>query len=393
MKNKYYTIILLGLINLISCKQSKSNEKGFRLKGTINGSNTEYLVLVYQDTSNAYVVDTIPVVDNSFTTKGSLINPQLVTVMSNLTGRYMEDPNRLLFFLDPGEIELDLKEGDFPNAKIVGSDSQLEKIQLDNMVNPYYDEIHIIRNKRQPLIEKNNLNPSDSLKTEIEQLNKQWEKRLDQIKNTWLKYAIDHPHSYLSGYTVDFYRKTLSKDSLSNLYSTLDQTIKESSYGLQIKEQLDLHIVNSGDVAPSFSYEDIEGNPINLEQFKGKMVLLDFGASWCVPCKKEIPEVKRIFDDYHSKGLEIISVSFDKDKTSWKEQVKNENLDWHHIYEGMENVGIKGSISKSYYVQPIPAYILIDEKGIIIDRYRGADKKDKNLNDLEDKLNSLLNPE
>lgn len=120
--------------------------------------------------------------------------------------------------------------------------------------------------------------------------------------------------------------------------------------------------------------------------------MLDFGAAWCVSCAKEIPEVKRIYDNYHSKGLEIIGISFDKKKSSWIENIKKEKLNWHHIYEGMSNVGKGGSISKSYYVQPIPAYILIDENGIIIDRYRGADKDNKSLNDLEEKLKTLLTP-
>jgi len=175
------------------------------------------------------------------------------------------------------------------------------------------------------------------------------------------------------------------------LYAGLDSIIKESSYGLNIQETIEsfIPLVDSGDVAPGFSSENSNGNVLSLKEFKGKTVLLDFGAAWCVPCKKEIPEVKRIFDMYHSKGLEIIGISLDNDKTSWKENIKNEKLEWHHIYEGHwreEN----DSISKLYQVQAIPAYILIDKNGIIIDRYRGADKKDKSLKDLEAKLETLL---
>ena len=164
--------------------------------------------------------------------------------------------------------------------------------------------------------------------------------------------------------------------------------MKESLYGLRIQEQL--NVVNSGDIAPNFSLEDINGSILSLDQFKGKTVLLDFGAAWCVPCVKNHPEIKRIYDKYHSKGMEIIGISFDNDKTIWKENVKKENLNWHHIYEGINNVGNEGSINKSYDVQPIPAYILIDTEGIIIDRYSGADKDNKDLNDLEEKLNALL---
>ena len=127
-----------------------------------------------------------------------------------------------------------------------------------------------------------------------------------------------------------------------------------------------------------------------MNQFKGKTVLLDFGAGWCVPCKKEIPEVKRIYDKYHSKGLEIIGISLDNDKTSWKETIQDEKLDWHHIYVGSDNSRERGSINSFYRVRAIPAYILIDKNGIIVDRYRGADENDKSLKDLEAKLETLL---
>ncbi|MBP1841698.1 TlpA disulfide reductase family protein [Formosa algae] len=390
MKIKALTIFTLGLFILTSCNQLKSNSKSFVLKGKIDGSNTEYVILSYIDSSNVYVSDTLPVENQSFSKEGYLMNTQMVSLTSNLTGRYMEDPNRLMFFLEPNKIDLTLKEGEFPNAKISGSKTQIENENLDKTTKPFYEKIENISDERQKLIDKNKDIPNENSETEIKSLTTKWQKLLDDIKNVRIQYAVDNPKSYVSGYVINNYYRTLPPDSLSMLYSQLNPIIKESSYGLKIQEQIKLHIVNSGDVAPNFSQEDIDGNVLSLKQFKGKTVLLDFGAAWCVPCKKEIPEIKRIYDKYHSNGLEIIGVSFDKDEISWKENVKNEKLDWYHIYEGMGNVGKEGSINKSYYVQPIPAYILIDEKGIIVDRYRGADKEDKSLNDLEKKLNTLL---
>ena len=390
MKIKAHITITLGLIILTSCNQPKSNDKAFSLKGKIEGSNTEFVVLSYLDSSNVYVSDTLPVENQSFSKEGYLMNTQMVSLTSNLTGRYIKDPNRLMFFLGPNKIDMNIKEGQFSTAEIKGSKSQIENKNLEKRIKPFKEKLELIQPKRQKLIDDDKKIPNENLEIEIEKINKEWQNLMDAVKNVRIQYAIDNPQSYVSADVINFYRKTLPSDSLSMLFSNLDPVIKESSYGLKIQEQIKLHIVNSGDVAPNFSQEDIDGNILSLNQFKGKTVLLDFGAAWCVPCKKEIPEVRRIYDEYHSKGLEIIGVSFDKDKTSWKENIKNEKLNWHHIYEGMDNVGKEGSINKSYYVQPIPAYILIDEKGIIIDRYRGADKEDKSLNKLEKKLNTLL---
>ena len=371
MKIKILTTFTLALIILTSCNQPKSNSNAFTLKGTVEGPNTEYVVLNYIDSCDVYISDTITVENNIFFKQGSLIHPQLVSLTSNLTGMYMEDPNRLRFFLEPNKMEIALKEGQFSDALITGSKSQIEYEHLAKEIKPYYEKL---------LIEKSN--------TESRKL-------LAKVKNIQLKYAFYNPHSYVSAEVINFHSRELPIDSLKMFYAGLDPIIKESFYGLDIQESIESYtfipIVDSGDVAPGFSSENSDGNVLSLNQFKGKTVLLDFGAAWCGPCKEEIPEVKRIFDKYHSKGLEIIGVSFDKDKTIWKENIKNEKLDWHHIYEGNENWRLEnGSISKSYRVQAIPAYILIDENGIIIDRYRGADKDDKSLNDLEGKLETLL---
>lgn len=371
MKIKSLITVTLGVIILLSCNQPKTNSKAFTVKGTIDGSNTEYVVLNYIDSSDVYISDTLMVEDNSFVIQGLLAHPQLAALTSNLTGVYMEDPNRLRFFLEPNEMEIDLKEDQFPDALVTGSESQIEYKHLAKNIKPYYEKLKLKETG--------------------------WEKAqklLAEVKNIQLKYAIDNPHSYVSAEMINFHSEQMPIDSLKMLYAGLDPIIKESFYGLDIQETIESYIVipfvDSGDVAPGFSSENNDGNILSLNQFKGKTVLLDFGAAWCVPCKKEIPEVKRIFDKYHSKGLEIIGISFDNDKTSWKENIKDEKLNWHHIYVGSDNIREKGSINSLYRVKPIPAYILIDENGIIVDRYRGADRKDKSLKDLEAKLETLL---
>ena len=371
MKIKSLITVTLGVIILLSCNQSKTNSNDFTVKGTIDGSNTEYVVLRYTDSSDVYVSDTLMVKDNSFIIQGSITHPQLVSLTSNLTGVFMEDPNRLRFFLEPKEMEINIKEDQFPDALITGSKSQNEYEYLAKEIKPYYEKL------------------------KLEEIgSKKAEQLLAEVKNIELNYANNNPNSYLSAQLIDFHRRGLPIDSLKMFYAGLDPIIKESSYGLDIQETIESYIVtpfvDSGDVAPGFSSENNDGNILSLNQFKGKTVLLDFGAGWCVPCKKEIPEVKRIFDKYHSKGLEIIGVSLDEDKTSWKENIKNENLNWHHIYVGTDKFREPESINVVYGVQAIPAYFLINENGIMIDRYRGADKNDKSLKDLEAKLETLL---
>jgi peroxiredoxin len=390
MKIKSHIILVLSLIIFASCGQDQSNSKAFTLKGKISGSDSKYIYLGYHDSSNVYVLDTLQIVNQSFHKNGYVNNTQMVTLFSDLAGRTAEDPNMIKFFLEPNTIELTLIEGEFDKAKIIGSKTQIEYENLDKTIKPFDEKIELIRTKIQKLNEKENESNNGDSEYEIEKLTNEWQKILDAIKNVRIQYAINNPQSYLSAYLIKIYKESVSNDSLKILYNKLEPVLKESYYGVKIKAQMELRIVNSGDLAPSFTRKDINGKELSLNQFLGTTVLLDFGAAWCLPCVKNHPELKRIYNEYHPKGLEIIGISFDKDQQIWKDNVQNEELNWHHVYEGFLKDQDKGSISKMYYVQPVPAYILINEKGIIIDRYSNADKANKSLKDLEEKLKTLL---
>jgi peroxiredoxin len=390
MKITFHIVLVLSLFIFASCGQDQSNGKAFTLEGIISGSESKYIYLGYHDSSNVYVVDTLQIVNQSFSKKGYLNNTQMVTLFSDLSSRSVNDPNMIKLFLEPNTIELSLIEGKFDKAKIIGSKTQIEYENLDNTIKPFDEKIELIRIKIQKLNEEENESNNGDSESEIEKLTNEWQKILDEIKTIRLQYAINNPESYLSAYIINRDKKLVSNDSLTMLYNKLEPVIKKSSYGVKIKAQMELRIVNSGDLAPSFTRKDINGKELSLNQFLGKTVLLDFGAAWCLPCVKNHPELKRIYNEYHPKGLEIIGVSFDKDEQIWKENVQKEKLNWHHVYEGFHKDQEKGSISKMYYVQPVPAYILIDEKGIIIDRYSNADKANKSLKDLEEKLKTLL---
>ena len=108
-----------------------------------------------------------------------------------------------------------------------------------------------------------------------------------------------------------------------------------------------------GIVSPSFEYENHKGGKSKLEDFKGKYVYIDVWATWCGPCRKEIPNLKKLYELYKGKGLEIVSVSIDKNETAWKKALAEEKLSWPN---GLDRAGI----ADSYKVKFIPAIFLVD---------------------------------
>ncbi|WP_037576525.1 redoxin domain-containing protein [Sporocytophaga myxococcoides] len=137
-----------------------------------------------------------------------------------------------------------------------------------------------------------------------------------------------------------------------------------------------------GQKAPDFEIEDPNGKTIRLSDLSGKVVLLDFWASWCMPCREANPEVVAIYQKYQDKGFEIFSVSLDTKREAWLNAIKKDQLTWPN--HGSDLKGWENEVAELYEVSGIPATFLIDEKGIVI----GTDLDEY---DLDKKLNFLFN--
>jgi thiol-disulfide isomerase/thioredoxin len=119
-----------------------------------------------------------------------------------------------------------------------------------------------------------------------------------------------------------------------------------------------------GTVFPDFNEKDIDGKPLSVANYKGKVVLVDFWATWCGPCVEEMPNVIKVYEKYHGKGFEIIGISLDQDKDSLVNFIKQNNMTWREYFDGQ---GFDNKLAVKYGVQAIPSNFLIGRNGKIID--------------------------
>lgn len=122
-----------------------------------------------------------------------------------------------------------------------------------------------------------------------------------------------------------------------------------------------LYATSIGGTAPNISLVNPEGKIVDLESLRGKVVLIDFWATWCGPCRGEIPYLKKAYAQYKSKGFEIYSVSSDKDVNAWKMFIEANGMNWTHVIETQN-----AEASRTYQVSSIPRTYLLDKQGKIV---------------------------
>lgn len=142
---------------------------------------------------------------------------------------------------------------------------------------------------------------------------------------------------------------------------------------IQNKKKMDaMNFLSSGKEAPNFTQNDVNGNPMSLTDLRGKIVLIDFWASWCGPCRKENPNVVALYKKYKDAGFTVMSVSLDKDKNSWLAAIEKDGLIWPNHVSDLKYWS--NEVAKQYQVASIPFTVLIDREGKIIDtKLRGVE--------------------
>ena len=185
----------------------------------------------------------------------------------------------------------------------------------------------------------------------------------------------------------------LNPNKYLNLYKEVDVALSAKyprcKYLINLKKDISNFEAQSqksgkvvvGAVLPDFSLTTPEGKDLSLSSFKGKVVLVDFWASWCGPCRKENPHVLELYKKWHAKGFEIYGVSLDDDKQKWVKAIETDGLIWNHASDlkGWEN-----KVAKQFGVDAIPFTILIDKDGKVLGKgIRGKELEDLVTNALK----------
>ncbi|MBS1602903.1 MAG: redoxin domain-containing protein [Bacteroidetes bacterium] len=384
---KYIFSLLLAIPFWTAYAQSP---KGFTLEGKITGYTDPYVYLSYPDKTGKWIKDSAEVKNGAFSFHGDINEPVMATLYGKTAGRSMNDPNATSVFIEPTKMTATLEGQKFSDAIIKGSKTQEENAILQAQIRKVTSRWKIVMDTLSAVNKRSNF--------EFQEL-KEWvlAPYNAEMRDIDFNFFDAHPTSYVTAYRLRYRLHDLTTEAVKRYYDRFPVAVKQSSYGKALVEEMEKRKIGvPGATAANFSTTDINGQPISLFDFKGKYVLIDFWASWCLPCRKGNPHLKELYAQYKARGFEVIGVSDDdRDTTAWKRAVEKDGLPWKHVLRGMKmtrtgdavNIDHSKDISYLYNISSLPTQILIDPAGKIIARY-GEDGEDHSA--LDGKLRSVF---
>ena len=364
-------LISLSVILLLSFCDGNKKNSSFQLKGTLSDSKAETLYLEKLGSAKQVIIDSV-ILDENGNFEFTNYTPKIgfYRIKTN-------DKNFAMLVLDSADkVTITGSVKDLGNTfKVEGSSETTIFIEYNNLSKSRDIKLDSLNKEFQVLMETNKM---DSIR--MDSLSAIFEAPYNSIINRTNTLMVDKISKNTNMYSSIMAIQALDPDKYSDLYKSLDA-------GLSKKFPNDKNVImfhevvermlstNIGQFAPEISLPSPDGKEIALSSLKGKLVLIDFWASWCGPCRKEMPNVIKIYSKFKNKGFEIYGVSLDQDKEKWMEAITKDGINWPQVSDlkYWDNVA-----ARIYNVQGIPYTVLIDKDGkIIAKNLRGQELEKK----------------
>ena len=347
MKKVIYLFVIGAIMS--SC----SSKPHYTIKGKIDGSDSITFYLQKREGNKVVSIDSAISKKGAFTLKGGVIDyPQMIQLVAGNTRK------RTSFYLENSEISVTGSLDSLFNAKISGSKTQDEYKTFIDSNKPLSDLYSRIMIKYQSASQSGNAagvelfeKQGDSIQTEMTKLQK--------------NFVRTHPSSYVSPSVAVGLSYEMEAEEIESMISGLDTAIAALPQIKDLRARVAvMKSVSVGQKAPDFTMSDVNGNPVALSSKIGsKLLLIDFWASWCNPCRQENPNVVKTYNEFHKKGFDVFGVSLDQKKEGWVKAIADDKLSWTHVSDLQY---WNNSAAKLYAVNSIPANFLLDETGKII---------------------------
>jgi peroxiredoxin len=364
-------VLLISCMVFAWCSYSQSGPIQFQINGNIRGLNNDTVIITvnqYDAKGTRLKADTFSAAakNDHFALEGALPGPRYVWASFGRNKNFS-------FFIENGKININGDVTSPDNISVTGTAGNNDQTSSRRITNEMYGRIKTLRLKMKDM--------SPDL-DEYKNISMQVDAKFDSIQAYELAFIESHPNSLASSTYLYVLQDKIPLKDLEYLYSRLSPDVKNTGFGFIVKDKIAARkLVAIGNAAPAFTSADTSGNTISLSSFRGKYVLLEFWASWCVPCRQQSPHLIEVYNKYRHKGFTIVQYSLDDKKAEqkWKEAIRKDQLVWTQL---SDLNGFDSKVTKLYGVQPIPDNFLIDPNGKII----GRRLEGKELDDMLEQL-------
>lgn len=347
----------VGVMALAACQE----KGGYTINGTIDGAKDgDYVYMRYYDGREAFTLDSAIVKNGKFEFKGmpdSVFAPKFI-----IYGDETQDINATVFIED-GAIKVDMAKG---NSKVSGTPSNDAFAAFIEKYSGFENQMNTIATTFR----------TDTTLTDVQRdsLIKVYDKVSEECMDYVYAQTEANINNAVGAYMLQSNGFSFEVEKAKALLDKLPQNYLSSSSMSRLKEYVD-NAMNTvvGKKYIDFSMNTPEGETVKLSDFvsKNKYTLIDFWASWCGPCRQEMPNVVAAYKEFKSKGFGIVGVSLDNDADKWKQAIKDLNITWPQMSD-LKAWQCEGAAL--YGVRAIPATVLVDQEGNIIARdLRGED--------------------
>jgi peroxiredoxin len=348
MKKLIYLFVVAALIS--GC-QTKPH---FVVKCNIAGSDSVTFLLQKRGLTQYITIDSVMSKEGVFKMEGTVDYPDMVMLTAIDAGK------RVGFFLENSKIEITGQIDSLADIKVTGSRTQDEYkafLAANKVLGLKYSGL---QNDIQIAVQTNDTAKQSSIEKEL----KTMEEDITKMQKDFIK---NNPASYFTPLLLESLSLDMEPAEIEADINSLDTNVAKVLIIKDLKDRVkSLMSVAVGQKAPDFTLNDVNGAPISLSsKFGSKLLLVDFWASWCHPCRMENPNVVKVFNEFHKKGFDVLGVSLDKSKEDWVKAIADDKLTWTHVSDLQY---WNNAAAKLYAVNSIPANFLIDENGVIIAR-------------------------
>ena len=368
-----YTILVLSLTSLAF----SSCNTGSYVKGTITNAEGEQAVLEQLTPTSVVGLDSMMISeDGEFKIATTIAEPGFYRLRLGAN-------NYVILQLAPDEqVELTGNALDFYKSyELKGSAGSEAVRELDRFMRANYEQTDSLRQHFAQLRTETN---ADSLMKTIEPLFNA--KQAEKIKFVY-DFITKNKGTLATLSAVQSLDPKEHFDKFEEVGKALAESLPKSEYVTTFNARLtDMKAqqqaaqrTTEGGLAPEIAVLDPNDKPIKLSDFKGKVVLIDFWASWCKPCRMENPNVVKMYDRFKNKGFEIFGVSLDQNKEAWLQAIKDDKLTWKH---GSELKFWQSSFVPVYSLEGIPMTFLVDAEGRILAKGLRGEALEKKLEEI-----------